>query len=133
MKQKTAKSDTTRFVHKYRTLLTPEAAAVTDRLVRDYGLTISAIITAAMNDVMSGLEEDVAEDGGTNDGVFEQIFVRNVKRAAAGKPLNWQLGETHPDYKIGSKSYADTLKGARDRRRRRRLQAARMATQEASQ
>ena len=40
----------------------------------------------------------------------EQLFVREAKRAAAGKKVRWQVGESHPDYKIGSKSYADMMK-----------------------
>ena len=47
-----------------RAFLTPEAAAVADRLVRDHpGLTIYGMVTAGMNEVMSELEEDVADDG----------------------------------------------------------------------
>jgi hypothetical protein len=101
-----------------RALLTPNAAAVADRMARDHGLTIHGMITAAMNEVMSALEEDVAEDGGNDGGVGEQLFVREAKRAAAGKTLRWQVGESHPDHKIGSKSYADMMKADREREAR---------------
>jgi hypothetical protein len=101
-----------------RAFLTPEAAAAADRLVRDHGLTLPGIITAAMNEVMSALEEDVAEDGGNDGGVGEQLFVEQAKRAAAGKKVRWQLGESNPNHKIGSKSYADMMKADREREAR---------------
>src|SRR5450432_866436 len=82
---------------RHRALLTPDAAAVADRLVRDHGITIHGMITAAMNEVMSALEEDVAEDGGNDGGVGEQLFVRAAKRAASGKAIRWQLGESNPE------------------------------------
>jgi len=99
-------------------LLTPEATAVANRLRRDHGLTIHGMITAAMNEVMSALEDDVAEDGGNDGGVGEQLFVHEAKRAAAGKKVRWQLGESNPDHKIGSKSYADMMKADREREAR---------------
>jgi len=102
-----------------KAFLTPEAAAAADRLVRDHdGLTIHGMITAAMNEVMSALEEDVADDGGNDGGVGEQLFVEQAKRAAAGKKVRWQVGESYPDHKIGSKSYADMMKADREREAR---------------
>jgi hypothetical protein len=105
---------------RHRVLLTPEAVAVADRLVRDHGLTIHSMITAAMNEVMSAFEEDVAEDGLIDAGLGEQLFVREAKRAGAGKAIRWQLGESNPNHKVGSKSFADMMRVKRVRVERRR-------------
>lgn len=99
---------------------TPNAAAVIGRLVRDHGLTKRSIVMTAVDQTMECLEEDVALDGGHDDGEREKMFVADAKRLAAGKKVAWLESLMPPQHKIGCKSFSDTMPAKRARARRQR-------------
>lgn len=85
-------------------ILTPNSAAVVERMVRDHALSTEEVVRAIVDESLHSYEEDIADNGKLSSGQNEWGLVQHANRIAAGRVRGWGFWR-NTKHRAGSLSF----------------------------